>query len=157
MAESKKTPERVQRILECFGKGYTAKLTCKMCGINETTLYEWMNSDAEFSESVQRAKGEAESRIYDRLTQIAELPAITDDMTPRQLCEVKPLLDTISKTAQWLLAHRHADSYAERTIQAQETESPFEAWLRMQGDEDGSETEEQAEPGMEPECEGETE
>ena len=95
MAESKRTPERVEAICALLRTGTTRKAAANASGIHEDTFYEWMK-DSEFSESVKSAEAEVENEMAS-LVQVAAR-------------------DTWQAAAWWLERRRNQD-YAKREKQ----------------------------------------
>lgn len=59
VAASKNTPEVKAAIVESVRNGAYAKHAAAAAGIDESTLYDWVNADAEFRQAIHRARSAA--------------------------------------------------------------------------------------------------
>lgn len=63
MAESKRTPERVEAICALLRTGTTRKAAAHANGIVEQTFYRWMDEDSSFCESILKAESDVENEM----------------------------------------------------------------------------------------------
>jgi hypothetical protein len=68
MAESKYTPERVERIIKAVKDGLPFVTAAALGGISEATFYNWMKDNVEFLESIKAAEAEAEERLVEQIS-----------------------------------------------------------------------------------------
>ena len=68
MAESKYTPERVERIIKAVKVGLPFVTAAALGGISEATFYNWMKDNVEFLESIKAAEAEAEERLVEQIS-----------------------------------------------------------------------------------------
>lgn len=66
------TPETVERICAVLAEGNTRRTAAAIAGIDETTLWRWMNRHAEFAERVKTAEQEAVRRNVAIIQRAAE-------------------------------------------------------------------------------------
>jgi hypothetical protein len=69
---TKKTPERVEAILRALRAGNTRAASARFAEIHYDTLYEWMRSDSDFSDAVEKAEADAEVRFVTKIATAAE-------------------------------------------------------------------------------------
>lgn len=63
MAESKYTPDRVERILTALREGLPIESAANYGGIHKDTFYEWLKQHSDFSDAVKDAESEAEFKL----------------------------------------------------------------------------------------------
>ena len=61
-----KFEEVAPQLLKYLSQGHSNKGACLKCGIEEHTIYDWMNRKPSFKEAVKRAKKDADSIGIDR-------------------------------------------------------------------------------------------
>jgi len=88
MAESKYTPERVERIVGSVRKGLPFTTSAALGGISESTFYQWQKDYPEFSEAIKAAEAEAEERLVEQIS-----------------------LDPSWQSKAWILERRHPDRW----------------------------------------------
>lgn len=88
MAESKYTPERVNRILEAIEKGLPFVTAAALGGISEDTFYEWKKVHSEFSEAVKTSEAKAEETLVSAIQ-----------------------IDPSWQSKAWILERRHPDRW----------------------------------------------
>lgn len=69
---SKKTPERIDAILRALRAGNTRAASARFAEIHYDTFYDWMKTDADFSDAVEKAEADAEVRFVTRIATAAE-------------------------------------------------------------------------------------
>lgn len=69
MAASKKTPEVLAAIVKSVRDGAYAKHAAQAVNIDESTLYDWRNADADFDQAIKAA---AAQRTNDAIRAIAD-------------------------------------------------------------------------------------
>lgn len=92
---TKLTPEAQQRIGEALRMGATHKHAAQYAGVHEATFYEWMNTNAEFSEYITAREGEAALYLMGLIGRAAK---------------------TDWRAASWILEHRFPVEYAVNRI-----------------------------------------
>lgn len=70
---TKRTPEREGLLLEAIRAGATRKAAALHAGIDEATLYRWMERNASFASLLTRAEGESEVALVGIIRKAAEL------------------------------------------------------------------------------------
>jgi len=90
---SKYTPERERLVLEAISGGATRRAAALHAGIDEATLYNWLNHYSSFSGRIARAEADVEVRCTALILRAAE-------MDPRH--------------AEWWLERRRPDDYGRR-------------------------------------------
>ncbi len=94
---NKRTPECRAMLEEAIGVyGLTDKAAYEYAGISYETFYDWLKTDAEFSESIHRAR--------------AKFKAI------RAAGIIKAAQQGDWKADAWMLSHRFPEEYAERQV-----------------------------------------
>jgi transposase len=68
--KSKKTPERVERLLDNLRQGMSQASAITQAGIAKTTFYKWLKEDEQFKTEVETAEDFAEA------VQIAQIKAL---------------------------------------------------------------------------------
>jgi ribosomal protein L37E len=129
--KSKLTPERCKRIYACIEKGMTDKATCAMCGIGVTAFYRWQEEKQDFKAAIIKRREGAEYELYSELLSIAMQEIPLPELTLKQRQEIVPLINTKSRTLEWILTHRYSETYAERQIMdnSENLNSPFDRLL----------------------------
>lgn len=69
MAKSKRTPETRERILALLRGGNFHETAYKAAGISKQTFYDWMKTDPDFSDAVEKAEEEAIAFHVSQVTQ----------------------------------------------------------------------------------------
>ena len=110
-----------ETIYELVSKGYTYKDICAVCGISETTFYEWINRGKkaksgkykDFYLNVEKAKSLRKNNLIDKLIEKTESK---DDW----------------KGYAWLLERGYGDEFARPEVKIrQEIESKVEAEVKV--------------------------
>jgi hypothetical protein len=60
---TKKSPERVAKIVELAREGKTTEEIAEIVGLNKRTIYEWMERDWQFSALLKENKGLADENV----------------------------------------------------------------------------------------------
>jgi hypothetical protein len=63
MAESKRTPERMDAFLTAIEEGNTKKTAAALAGFGESMLYAWVAEDEEFAQSIKNAEAVAQAAM----------------------------------------------------------------------------------------------
>ena len=61
MAITKRTAETCNKICEAIANGNTHKTACALASVSTVFFYEWMNDDANFSNTVKEAEATSEA------------------------------------------------------------------------------------------------
>lgn len=69
---SKKTPELLKAICDGISIGKSARAMCVEVGINQDTLWSWLNQDKAFSEHYARAKEDCADYLAAEIVEIAD-------------------------------------------------------------------------------------
>ena len=90
MAESKCTPERVERIIKAVKAGLPFVTAAALGGVSEATFYNWMKNkkNVEFLEAIKAAEAEAEERLVEQIS-----------------------VDPSWQSKAWILERRHPDRW----------------------------------------------
>lgn len=71
-APSKKTPAMMDTICRGIADGKSARVMCKEVGIDQSTLWDWLNKDEAFSKQYARAREDQADLLADELLEIAD-------------------------------------------------------------------------------------
>jgi transposase len=90
MAESKYTPERVERIIKAVKAGLPFVTAAALGGVSEATFYNCMKNkkNVEFLEAIKAAEAEAEERLVEQIS-----------------------VDPSWQSKAWILERRHPDRW----------------------------------------------
>jgi transposase len=95
-----------QRVVDAVKRGLPRRETALMCGIGESTLYDWMRDNPELASRIKRAETEGELELIETIKSASE----------RQW-----------QAAAWLLERRYPERYGrrdgERPLSEQEAEA----------------------------------
>jgi hypothetical protein len=72
MAASKKTPQAMAAIVQSVRDGAYAKHAALAANIDESTLYDWRNADADFDQALEKACAERANAAIKRIEGHAE-------------------------------------------------------------------------------------
>lgn len=87
-------------LLNAIKQGQTIRAACARASVHSSTFYDYLNNDADFQQQVERARGEAEARLVEAITNGAHTgETIT---TPGGTVKVMP---GDWRAAAWLLEH----------------------------------------------------
>ena len=75
--KSKKTDDRRETIINAIRDGNTRDTAARLAGIAPSVLYDWMATDSEFSECIEKADAEAEKTHVDNIKKQADKGNLT--------------------------------------------------------------------------------
>lgn len=68
---TKKTPDRIRKVLQALELGATYTLAANASGISETTLRKWIKEDEDFADQCREAEGKSAVRWLAKIEQAA--------------------------------------------------------------------------------------
>lgn len=78
---TKRTPERVKRILALLKSGNTRTCAANASGISKETFYEWLREFPDFADAVTRAESEAEAAHVATIKRAATVHKVVERRT----------------------------------------------------------------------------
>jgi len=91
------TKETIGKLVDAIRKGATHDLACKYAGIDNATLYRWMQEKSEFGDAIREAEGAAAFGWLSKIEEAAE--------------------DGNWKAAAWKLERRYPQDYGRSAIE----------------------------------------
>lgn len=91
----KRTPERIERIIEALESGASLRAASAAAGVAEGTLRRWRTADAELADRIEQARDAGEVSLVGLIR-----AAATEDW----------------RAAAWLLCHRWPDRWSEKRV-----------------------------------------